>query len=371
MRKEWKIKKLGDVCYVVGGGTPSKANKKFYNGNISWATVRDMKYDLIVETEHKITQDAVKNSSTNIIPKGNVIIATRVGLGKVCIIENDTAINQDLRGIIPNDPKKLTVRYLFLWLKSIAHLIEEEGTGATVQGVKLPFIKSLEIPIPPIPEQQRIVSMLDEAFASTAQAKSNVERNLVNARELFESVLREIFTNNEWDEKPLEECFRLKSGAGLTSKMMNPEGTFPVFGGNGIAGFHNEFNLSGSNVIIGRVGALCGNARHITEKIWLTDNAFKVVDFNYEFDHLFLTYLLNYKNLRSFARQAAQPVISNSSLKDVLLPLPPLAEQRAIVGRLTALSAETKKLEQIYQSKINDIEELKKSILAKAFSGEL
>jgi type I restriction enzyme S subunit len=92
---------LGEVCNIIGGGTPSKKNDKFYIGNIPWATVRDMKTDKIRNTEFKITSKAVLNSSTNIIPKGNVIIATRVGLGKTCIIESDTAINQDLKGIIP------------------------------------------------------------------------------------------------------------------------------------------------------------------------------------------------------------------------------------------------------------------------------
>jgi type I restriction enzyme, S subunit len=109
-------------------------------------------------------------------------------------------------------------------------------------------------------------------------------------------------------------------------------GIYPVYGGNRIAGMHNEFNLSGDNVIIGRVGALCGNARHIKEQIWQTDNAFKVVDFKYEFDNAFLTYILNYKELRKLARQAAQPVISNSSLKDLELNFPvSVIEQKRIV----------------------------------------
>jgi len=138
-----------------------------------------------------------------------------------------------------------------------------------------------------------------------------------------------------WEKQRLEDCFRLKSGDGLTSKMMSEDGEYPVFGGNGIAGLHNEYNLSGSNVIIGRVGALCGNVRHMNENIWLTDNAFKITDFKFDFDHSFLTYLLNFKNLRGFARQAAQPVISNSSLKDVILEFPkPLPEQQRIVSIL-------------------------------------
>ncbi|RLA42196.1 MAG: restriction endonuclease subunit S [Gammaproteobacteria bacterium] len=154
MREGWDIAKLGDVCNVIGGGTPSKSNSGFYEGNIPWATVRDMKEDIIAHTDFQITENAVKNSSTNIIPAGNVVIATRVGLGKICFIQRDTAINQDLRGVIPKKPDQLSVSYLFWWFKNIAPTIVAEGTGVTVQGVKLPFVKSLSIPIPSLLEQK-------------------------------------------------------------------------------------------------------------------------------------------------------------------------------------------------------------------------
>ena len=94
-----------------------------------------------------------------------------------------------------------------------------------------------------------------------------------------------------WVLDNLSNCIKLKSGDGLTAKNMIT-GEFPVFGGNGIAGHHNAFNLSGKHIVIGRVGALCGNSRYINQQIWLTDNAFKVSEFKYEFDLEFLNYLL-------------------------------------------------------------------------------
>ena len=100
MRNCWETKTIGDVCELIGGGTPSKMNEAFYKGDIPWATVRDMREDVITQTEFKITEDAVKKSSTNIIKANNVVIATRVGLGKVCLLNQDTAINQDLRGVM-------------------------------------------------------------------------------------------------------------------------------------------------------------------------------------------------------------------------------------------------------------------------------
>ena len=171
-----------------------------------------------------------------------------------------------------------------------------------------------------------------------------------------------------WDVKKLGDCFKLKSGDGLTSKMMNQNGTYPVFGGNGIAGLHDSFNLKGNNIIVGRVGALCGNVRHIIENIWLTDNAFKVVDFKYEFDYSFLTYLLNFKNLRGYARQAAQPVISNSSLKEVSLEFPKsLLEQKRIVAILDKVFAAIDKAKANAEQNLKNAKELFESYLQGVF----
>jgi type I restriction enzyme S subunit len=170
----------------------------------------------------------------------------------------------------------------------------------------------------------------------------------------------------DWISENLSNCLKLKSGDGLTAKNM-VLGEYPVFGGNGIAGYHNEFNLSGEYLIIGRVGALCGNARYINEKIWLTDNAFRISEFKYDFNLEFLNYLLNHVDLRSYARQAAQPVISNSSLKDVVLTFPKsLSEQQQIVEILDqafeAIDQAKANIEknidnakELFQSKLNNI----------------
>lgn len=175
----------------------------------------------------------------------------------------------------------------------------------------------------------------------------------------------------DWEIKKFAECFKLKSGEGLTSKMMNAKGVYPVFGGNGIAGYHDKYNLKGDNVIIGRVGALCGIVRNIKENIWLTDNAFRIVDFNYEFDPSFLTYLLNLKNLRDYARQTAQPVISNSSLKDLVLEFPKsLSEQKRIVAILDETFAAIDKAKANAEKNLQNAKELFESYLQNMFENK-
>ena len=190
----WVEKKLSEVCQVTGGGTPSKSNEEFYTGTIPWATVRDMKNEIIYQTECRITEEAVRKSSTNIIKKGNIVIATRVGLGKVCMVAQDTAINQDLRGIIPKNNSQVSPRFLFWWLKSIAHLIKKEGTGATVQGVKVTFINLLQIPTPTLSEQDRIVAILDELSRETQRLESIYRQKIAALKELKQSILQKAFT---------------------------------------------------------------------------------------------------------------------------------------------------------------------------------
>lgn len=169
-----------------------------------------------------------------------------------------------------------------------------------------------------------------------------------------------------WEAKKLSEVLKLKSGDGLTAKKM-VKGPFPVYGGNGVAGYHNEFNHNSPQVIIGRVGALCGNARLIEVPFWLTDNAFKVSQGLEHFDEKFLVYLFNHLNLRQYARQAAQPVVSNSSLRDVLLVYPKsIGKQKQIVALLDkafkAIDKAKANIEQniinakeLFQSKLNAI----------------
>ena len=395
MTINWPVKALGDVCHVIGGGTPPKDKDHYFRGTIPWATVRDMRKDIIAETEFQITEEAVGASSTNIIPAHNVVIATRVGLGKVCFVERDTAINQDLRGIIPMRKNEISVHYLFWWLKSIAHLIVQEGTGATVQGVKLPFIKSLEIPLPPLPEQKRIVAILDEAFAGIAAATANAEKNLANARELFEGYLETIFADEEegWTTKRLQDiCEKITDGTHQT----------PTYFDNGIV------FLSSRNVTSGKIN--WDNIKYIDQKQHLemhkrlaprmgdillakngTTGVAAMVDRDIVFDiYVSLALLRPLKTIRpdlllyfvnspvakrQFNKRLKGTGVPNlhlEEIREVLISFPiSEAAQLALVAKLNDVSTNFRELEYNYQKKLLMLAELKQSILQKAFSGDL
>lgn len=134
-----------------------------------------------------------------------------------------------------------------------------------------------------------------------------------------------------WKKKTIEQCFKIKSGEFLPAKIMVKDGDINVYGGNGIAGQHNQHNLTGENIIIGRVGAKCGNVNRVEGNVWITDNAFYISELIEKFDLRFLEHLLRKENLRDRANQTAQPVISYTTIKNVVLTIPPLPEQKRIV----------------------------------------
>ena len=153
-------KSIGEVCRIIGGGTPSKKNPHYYEGSIPWASVRDMNVRVIKTTEYSITEEALRKSATNLIPAGEVVISTHVGLGKVCVLGQDTAINQDLKAVIPSDDS-LSRWYLYYWFLSKADILVANGKGATVKGVTVDFVKGLKLPIRERHEQDQIVKILD------------------------------------------------------------------------------------------------------------------------------------------------------------------------------------------------------------------
>lgn len=394
---KWATKPLGDLCQVIGGGTPSKGKAEYYAGSIPWATVRDMKSDVISETEYRINGEAVKNSSTNIIPGGNVVIATRVGLGKVCLIGQDTAINQDLRGIIPKNPAALSVRFLFLWLKSVAHLIVSEGTGATVQGVKLPFVKSLKVPFPPISEQNRIVIILDEAFDGIATAKANAEKNLQNARALFESYIQIVFTqhSDDWEETALGDICGFVRGpfGGSLKKAIFVADGYAIYEQqhaiydrfDDIRYFIDEakfkemkrFELRPNDLIMSCSGTM-GRVAIVPNGIkrGIINQALLKLTPTPKISSAFLKAWMESEAFQSALKEysggaAIQNVASVKVLKNIRIPLPSIMEQERVVDKLAEYRAETKTLESIYERKIAALEELYNSILHQAFSGQL
>lgn len=252
--------------------------------------------------------------------------------------------------------------------------ISKAITGAAQPQITRTSLSPIQVSYPEPPEQQRIVDFLDKAFENIATAKANTEKNIENARALFDCDLRETFRESKagWTEGAFGDFFRVRSGDFLPNKQMNRLGTVPVYGGNGLTGTHDHSNVSGQNIIIGRVGAKCGNVHVVSGPAWVTDNALYISSFGVPVHHAFLAHLLASKHLRQTAREAAQPVISYSTIKDVRLAFPStVSEQKIIADRLDAVRKSSLDLQATYEAKLVSLERLTKSILRAAFNGQL
>lgn len=169
----------------------------------------------------------------------------------------------------------------------------------------------------------------------------------------------------------LGSILKVSSGKGLTSKQMNIAGDIPVYGGNGFIGYHNEFVFDDYKIIIGRVGANCGNVHLTSKKSWVTDNAL-VVSYNTELmNRKFLYYLLKINDLGKYSTSSAQPVISGTKIYSIHVQLPPLNEQQRIVDRIKSLFEKVDRIKELVEEARDGFEKRKSAVLEKAFSGEL
>jgi type I restriction enzyme S subunit len=185
----WKLSTLGEsLTAIIGGGTPSRDNPSLWGGFIPWLTVKDMRGRRPSQAQEYITEKAVKESATNIIPPDTVITATRVGLGKVVRIPFAAAINQDLKALVVGPD--LDKSYLEYWLVSIASFLESIGSGTTVKGIRLETLRQLPIPLAPLDEQREIVAEIEKQFSRLDEAVANLQRVKANLKRYKASVIK-------------------------------------------------------------------------------------------------------------------------------------------------------------------------------------
>lgn len=322
--------------------------------------------------------------------KPSIIVGRKGSAGEVNLTENKFWA-LDVTYFVTFDDSKYDLKFLYNLLLTLELPKLAKGVKP---GINRNEVYDLDVSIPSLAEQQRIVAILDEAFAAIAQAKQNAEKNLQNARELFDSYLQSVFANpgDGWEEKTLNQI-SITFGRGKSKH--RPRNDKKLYGGEypfiqtgdirncnhfvtEYSQTYNEIGLAQSK--LWKKGTICITiAANIAETgILGFDACFPDsvigIEVNPERAEIsFVEYLLqSFKTrLQAKGKGSAQANINLGTFENELFPFPSLTEQKAIVSKLLELSAETQKLENIYRQKINDLDELKKSILQKAFSGEL
>ena len=403
MKQGWEIKKLGEVCDLQNGFAFKSTDYIEFSNTVNFrmSQIRpgggvdlenNPKY---LPDEYAITyKDYLLKEGDIVIAMTDMATETKI-LGVPTIVPSNSRnwlLNQRVGKLFNIDKSKVNIAFLKYILVSepINEYYKKLGRGGLQINIGKQDILNAKIPLPPLPEQQRIVSILDEAFAAIAKAKANAEQNLKNAKELFESYLQGVFEKkgDGWEEKTLGELCAFTQGIQRDVKLQSEtqgenqvrflrivdftQGNEPPryidFPGD-------KYILNTDDISLVRYGASTGFVCRGLEGA-LANNLFRVIpkSFNKLTNDFLFIYLQSpiFQNvIKESMNGAAMPAISFGLIQEIPLPLPTKAEQQTIVRQLDALRAETQKLEVVYQKKIDDLEELKKSILQKAFAGEL
>ena len=335
MRKGWEYKKLGDLCDIYQPKTLATeqlvADGKYYvygaNGIIGRYNDYNHEQSEILLTCRGATCGTINISQPYSWINGNAMVIHRK--------------SEDLSFDF--------LKYLMLSLDYSLII-----TGAAQPQITRQKIAPIIVKFPSLSVQQYIVSELDKINELIRLKKEQLKDYDNLAQSIFYEMFGDPVVNEKgWEVKKFADLYKLKSGDSLSTKNF-VEGEIPVYGGNGISGYHNDFNMDGDFIIIGRVGVYCGNVREVHGKFWLTDNAFQLF-YNREIQYpCFIHYLLEILDLHKYANAAAQPVISNLTLKDVEIIIPPLSLQQLFAQRIELIEKQKEKV----QRTIKDLETL-------------
>lgn len=189
--KKWEFKKLKDISLdFIGGGTPSTANPKYWNGNIAWMTSAHITGREVLTGQRYITNKGLENSSAQIVPKNNLLVATRVGVGKTAINRIDVAISQDLTGVII-DENKAVPDYLYWVLIKHEKKLKSLAQGSTIKGILREDLGKIKLILPPLPQQKKIADIL----STVDQAIEKVGEAIEKTQRLKKSLMQELLTN--------------------------------------------------------------------------------------------------------------------------------------------------------------------------------
>jgi len=391
MKQSWVEKELGEVCRFIDyrGRTPKKTTS-----GIRLITAKNVKMGYIQEEPLEyVNPDIYDTWMTRGIPmKGDILFTTEAPLANVAQLDTDEKVVFaqriiTLTPVIP-DLDRTFLKYLLL-SDIVQDRIHSKATGATVKGIKAKLLKTVKIPLPPLPEQKRIVRILDEAFANIEKAWVNTEKNLRNTRALFESYLNDIFTKpkDSWQEYVLGDVCTFIGGS------QPPKSTFSKIKKDSyirliqIRDYKNDNHIvyipvkhakrtcKSDDIMIGRYGP------PLFQILRGLDGAYnvalmKAVPDEYKLSHNFLFFFLRHSTIQQYViyhsqRAAGQSGVNKNTLEPYPITLPTLKEQAHISDKLKDLEQLTNDLLASYNNKIALLDELKKSLLHHAFTGKL
>ncbi len=392
MKKGWEIKPLAELCEVFADGDwieskdqSSGGIRLIQTGNVGEGAFKDR-----AEKARYISDATFKRLRCTEIFEGDCLISRLPDpVGRSCILPDigERMITAVDCTIVRFKSKQFLPEFFNLYSQSTDYLstVAKECTGTTRSRISRSNLGLTPIPVPPLPEQQRLVGILDQAFDGIATAKANTEKNLQNARALFDSYHHSVFAQRQsgWVEKPLGDVCEYVNGK-AHEQYINKDGRFIVINSKFISSEGEVLKRSNQALLLlqpgeiamvlsdvpnGKALAKCflvekANTYTLNQRICLIRSE--------KFHTKFLFYQLNRnRHFLTFDNGENQTNLRLNQVLSCPLYLPSLSEQGTIAAKLDALTEETQRLESIYQQKLAALDALKKSLLHQAFSGHL
>ena len=342
-----EFRRLGE-CVVknTGGGTPSRSIPSYWDGDIPWASVGDLSVpgNFILTTRASITSKGLKSSPSNIISRGDVIVAVKISPGKMKIAAKDIAINQDLRGLsLHNFINSSFLTYYFQTISIV-------GNGTIVKGITTDTLERIRVPIPPLEVQREIVKVLD----TFTKLEAELEAELEARRRQYQYYRNALLTFGERTNADAskhaskqarirwatlgEIAINLDSQRRPVTKSAREAGEFPYYGASGIVDYVSDYIFDGDYLLVSEDGAnlLARStpiAFSISGKTWVNNHA-HVLQFNSYAERRFVEIYLNSIDLSPYVSGAAQPKLNQANLNRIPIPVPSFEEQERIVAIL-------------------------------------
>lgn len=348
MNYEFQTSKIKDIGEVVSGfGFPVDLQGKV-GQEFPFYKVSDMNlpgnYIFMNAENNSVSQDIVKKERYKVFPPNTIIfpkIGAAIATNKKRILIKPSIFDNNVMGIIPNE--HIDYKYLFYLLGGFD--IINWASESSPPSIRKSTVEEFIIPLPPIEVQKEIVSEIE-----------GYQKIIDGAKQVSDNYKPQIKIDPAWELVEAKEIFKLASGKFLTQKSFIP-GEYKVYGGNGVSGTHNDYFLEDSTLIIGRVGEYCGAIHLTVPQSWVTDNALYVTEYFKEINQKYLAYILTQLNLNQYAKVGGQPSISQSTVYETKIPLPPLGIQNSIVEQLETerkLVESNKSLIEIFKKKIEN-----------------
>jgi type I restriction enzyme, S subunit len=390
MKSSWERGKLAD--YIQEFIVPQRDKPKFFAGSIPWCRIEDVEGIYLSESKSGkcVTHKVIKEMPLRVFPRETVIVSCSADLGRCAIVSTPLVTNQTFIGLVP----KATLSPLFLYylMTGRADELNAAATGATIKYLSQDKFKALDIAVPPIPEQQRIVRLLGEAVEGIATAKANAEKNRQNARALFESRLNAVFTQRGpgWLETRLGDAYDVRDGTHdspkyhatgyplITSKNLKREGLsfddVRLISEQDYTKINERSAVHRGDVLFAMIGTI-GNPTLVEVNPNFAIKNVALFKNPKGQSGAFLKHYLDsgivISKMMKEAKGTTQKFVGLGYLRKFPINLPPLATQLKLVEELDELTDATRRLESIYQRKLAALDELKKSLLHQAFSGQL